>query len=431
VTAAGLDIRTLLGLVVFLAVMSLVIARPRGLNEAWPPIGGVVALLALGLLTLGDLVAIGRETAGVLLFLAGMMVVSTVVELAGVFTWAASYAARASGGSGRRLLVNVFLLGALVTALLSLDVTVIILTPIVYATVVGLRVDPLPYLYACTFVANTGSLIFPMSNLTNLLVVNRLNLPFWHFTFLMALPNVVSVGANVAIFLWLFRDRLPARLHRTAWPPLDPAGPRRLFFRSAAAVLALILAGLFVSGLAGWPLWPVALTGAAVLVFVARTAGTTKMLAIVRGISWPLFLFVWGMAAIVRGIEHAGLTQGLARVVLGYPGGPVGSLVVTGGIAALGANLFNNIPMTLVMLTILSSAGRSRVGGLVAATLIGVNIGPALTTVGSLATILWLSLVRRQGVEVPVLEYLRVSTITVPLVLAAALAVLALEGGFR
>ena len=416
---------------VFLAVMALVIARPRGLNEAWPAVGGAAALLALGLLSFGDLVAVWRETAGVLIFLAGMMVVSTVLELAGVFTWAASYAAKASGGSGRRLLVNVFLLGALVTALLSLDVTVIILTPIVYATVVALRIDPLPYLYACTFVANTGSLIFPMSNLTNLLVVNRLDLPFWRFTFSMALPDIVSVGVNIAIFLWLFRDRLPGRLPREAPASLAPDLPPRPFFRSATVVLALVLAGLFVSGLAEWPLWPVALAGAVVLVLVARMTGIDVAHAIVQGVSWPLFLFVWGMATVVQGIEHAGLTQDLARLVLSGPGGPVGSLAVTGGIAAFGANLFNNIPMTLVMLIVLAAGAPSRVGGLAAATLIGVNIGSALTTVGSLATILWLSLVRRQGVEVPVLEYLRVSIITVPLVLATALAVLALEGGFR
>jgi arsenical pump membrane protein len=172
----------LLGLIVFVTVMALAISRPRGLNEAWPAIGGAVALLALGFLTPADLAVAARETGGVLLFLLGMMVLSTVLETAGVFAWAACYAARASGGSSRRLLINIFVLGAIVTALLSLDVTVIILTPVVYATVVTMEIDPLPYLYACTFVANTGSLVFPMSNLTNLLVVDRLRLPFWQFT---------------------------------------------------------------------------------------------------------------------------------------------------------------------------------------------------------------------------------------------------------
>ncbi len=426
----GLDVRTLLGLGVFLTVMALVIARPRGLNEAWPAAAGAGALLALHLLTLVDLVAVVRETAAVLLFLAGMTVISTVLELAGVFAWAASYAVKASGGNGRRLLVNVFLLGALVTALLSLDVTVVILTPIVYATVVALEIDPLPYLYACTFVANTGSLIFPMSNLTNLLVVNRLDVPFWRFVFLMAAPNFVSVAANIVIFLWLFRNRLPRRLPETA-SSLDPILPTRPFFRWAAALLALVLGGLFVSGLAEWPLWPVALAGAAALVLVARVAGSAETRMIVRGTPWLLFLFVAAMAAVVRGVEHAGLTQGLARLVLSQPDGSVGQFAVTAGIAALGANLFNNIPMTLVMLAVLARTARAWAGGLVAATLIGVNIGPALTTAGSLATILWLSLVRRQGVEVPALEYLRVSAITVPLVLAVALAVLALGGSFR
>lgn len=430
VISAGPDARTVLGLAVFLAVMALVIARPRGLNEAWAAAAGVVAFMLLGLLTVGDVAEVGRETAGVLLFLAGMMIVSGVAELAGIFTWAASFAAKASG-SGPRLLVSVFLLGALVTALLSLDVTVIILTPVIYATVIALRIDPLPYLYACTFVANTGSLIFPMSNLTNLLVVNRLNLPFWRFAFVMALPNLAAVAVNIAVFLWLFRDRLPGRFPPGGAVQAGSGPTHPAFFRAAAGVLVVVLGGLFVAGLAERPLWPIAIAGAGALLLVARAAGARASRTILRGVAWPLFVFVWGMAAIVRGVEHAGLTRDLARLLLDQPQGSLDSLVVTSGIAALGANLFNNIPMTLVMLAVLVTAAPNRALGLAAAALIGVNIGPALTTAGSLATIIWLSLVRRQGVQVPALEYLRVAVITVPLVLAAALAALALGGGVR
>ena len=421
----GLEARTVLGLVVFLAVMALAISRPRGLNEAWPAAGGAAALLALGLLSPTDLVGAARETAGVLLFLLGMMVLSGVLEMAGIFSWAASYAARMSGGSGRRLLVNVFALGAIVTALLSLDVTVIVLTPIVYATVVALRVDPLPYLYACTFVANTGSLVFPMSNLTNLLVVDRLGLPFWRYSLTMAIPNLVAVAANTGIFLWLFRDRLPRRL-----PGAKPAvsiatsGP---FFRISVAVFLVVLVCLFLAGLAERPLWPVALIGGAALAYVARTVGGKHPRMIAAGVSWSLFPFVVGMAAVVRGIEHAGLTEGLGRLILGHAGQTVGAVVTTGAVAALGANLFNNIPMALVMLVVLGRVPPARLELLAAATLAGVNIGPALTTVGSLATMLWLSFTRRQGVEVSALEYLRTSVLTVPLVLAATLAAITLE----
>ncbi len=421
-------VRALLGLAVFLAAMALVIGRPRGLNEAWPAVGGAGGLAALGLLTPADLLAVARETGGVLLFLLGMMVVSAALELAGVFAWAASYAARASGRSRRRLLVNVFVLGAAVTAALSLDVTVIIVTPLVYATVTALGVDPLPYLYACTFVANTGSLVFPMSNLTNLLVTDRLGLPFWRFTLAMALPNAAAVAMNVAVFAWIFRGHLAGSL--PAAPP-EAAPARTPFFRGAAAVLALALLGLFAAGLAGRPLWPVALSAAAATAGVAAATGGASLPALARGISWSLFPFVWGMGAIVRGIEHAGLTAGFARIVLSGHASPAARLVTAGGIAAAGANVFNNIPMTLLMLGILPLAPRGGVMALAAATLIGVNIGPALTTAGSLATILWLAAVRRRGVEVPALEYLRIGAVTVPLVLAAALAALVLEGGLR
>jgi arsenical pump membrane protein len=144
-----------------------------------------------------------------------------------------------------------------------------------------------------------------------------------------------------------------------------------------------------------------------------------------------LFPFVWGMAASVRGIEHAGLTAGIGRLVLGHAASLLGAVGLTGGVAALGANVFNNIPMALVMLTVLVGAPRSRLALLTASTLTGVNIGPALTTVGSLATMLWLAFTRRQGVEVPPLEYLRVSMVTVPLVLVAVLAALVLGALLR
>jgi arsenical pump membrane protein len=425
------ELRTLAGLAVFLAVMATVIARPRGLNEAWPAAGGAAAFLALRLLRLRDITDVGRDTAGVLLFLAGMMIVSGVAEEAGVFAWAASLAARASR-SGRGLLVNVFILGAIVTALLSLDVTVIILTPVVYAAVVALRVDPLPYLYACTFVANTGSLIFPMSNLTNLLVVNALDLRFWRFAAVMALPNIAAVAMNIGVFLWLFRGRLRRRLRvRTAARNGTGDVTHTVFFRTAAAVLGLVLVGLFLAGLAARPLWPVAVAGGGAALLTAWRSRRPALPLLRRHVAWPLFSFVWGMAAIVRGLEHAGLTQGLSRLLLILPAGSAGSIAATSGIAAIGANLFNNIPMTLVMLAVLAAAPPARVFGLTAATLAGVNIGPALTPAGSLATIIWLSLVRRQGLQVPALEYLRVAFITVPLVLAASLAGLALEGGFR
>jgi len=421
-----LGAQTLLGLAVFLAVIGLAISRPKGLNEAWPAAGGVAALLALGLLSRADLVGAARETAGVLLFLFGMMLLSTALEMAGVFAWAASYAVRASGGSSRRLLVNVFILGAVVTALLSLDVTVIILTPVVYATVLALRVDPLPYLYACTFVANTGSLVFPMSNLTNLLIVDRLRVPFWQFSRIMAFPEVAAVAANVAIFLWVFRDRLPRMLPAaTSFPTTaGPAGTR--FFKVSLVIFGFVLAALFLAGLAERPLWPVALTGGAALAVAAATTGGREPREIAAGISWPLFPFVWGMATIVRGIEHAGLTTGIAGLILGHAAGPLGAVAITGATAALGANVFNNIPMALVMLAVLVGAPRARIPLLTASALAGLNIGPALTTVGSLATMLWLTFARRQGVEVPALEYLRVSVVTVPLVLVAALAALVL-----
>ncbi len=424
-TSIPADGRHLLGFVIFVVVMALAIFRPRGIHEAWAAVGGAAAMLALGVVSPPDLLRVLEETSGVLVFLLGMMAVAAVLDVAGVFEWAASVALRLSRCSGRRLLVSVFVLGAVVTALLSLDVTVLMLTPVVYTTVVAHQIDALPYLYACTFVANTGSLLFPMSNLTNLLIVDGLKVPFWSYTAMMVVPDVAAVTTTVLVFLWVFRDRLPAQLDSMdrAWP--DPPSDR--FFRVAVGVCGLMLGGLFAAGLAGWPLWPVALGAGTVLVGAAWSIGRQDLRALGRRISWPLLPFVWGIASTVRGIQHAGLTQTLGRFVLGHAGGSLGSGLLIGTVSALGANVFTNVPMALVMLAALHQLPPARIGLLAGAVLAGTNIGPAMTPVGSLATMLWLAFARRQGVNVPVGDYLRVGALTVPCALAAALATLFLQ----
>ena len=196
--------------VIALTLLTIVI-RPRGIGEAWAAAGGGLAMLALGAVRRDDILAIGHETADILLFLLGMMLLTWLVEQAGVFDRLADTVALLARGSTRILYVLVFVLAALVTALLSLDVTVLILTPIVYALVTRRRLDALPFMFACTFVANTGSLVLPISNLTNLLVYSQLRLDFAAFAGVMWLPNLVAVVVNLIVFLLLFRDRLPLR----------------------------------------------------------------------------------------------------------------------------------------------------------------------------------------------------------------------------
>lgn len=178
-----------LSIAIVAATLALILGRPRGVSEAWVAAAGALAMILVGPVRLADVPDVLGETADVLLFLAGMMVLTVLVECAGVFTLLAEGCARLARGSGVLLFCLVFLLGAIVTALLSLDVTVILLTPIVYEVTRRRRLDALPFMFACTFVANTASLIFPMSNLTNLLVAQQLGLDFASFAATMWLPS--------------------------------------------------------------------------------------------------------------------------------------------------------------------------------------------------------------------------------------------------
>jgi arsenical pump membrane protein len=405
---------------VVVATLAAVLLRPRGLDEAWAAGAGALAMLLVTPLGLDALPAVARETADVLLFLLGMMVLTALVEQAGVFALLAEGCARLARGSGPALFVVVFLLGAVITALLSLDVTVIMLTPIVYLVAVRRRLDPLPFLFACTFVANTASLPLPISNLTNLLVYADLDPGFAPFARVMFWPNLAALVANIAVFFVLFRTRIPRRF---AIVSSDPLPPIDRWFLTAAGVLVATLAGLIALGLASRPLAPAALAGAVALALAGAALGRAPLRATPRFVAWPVFGFVAGMFLVVRGVEVA-LLDGLA---LPIPHDPVGAMVTGAITAALGSNLVNNVPMTLLMISLFPRVDGAAREALAWGTLLGANIGPVLTTYGSLATMLWLTLVRKRGVSVTTRAYLRVSLITMPVVLAAAMLALWLQ----
>ena len=391
--------------------LALILWRPRGMSEATGASMGALIALATRLVSPHDLWQIVRQTTNVLLFLLGMMMLTGIVEQNGAFEALATLAARAARGSGRLLLLNVFILGTLITALLSLDVTIIILTPLVYTVVDRLGIDSVPYLFACVFVANTASLFFPMSNLTNILMSNLLHLTFLHFAAVMAIPNVAALAVNIGMFFLLFRDRIPPQFTLHATNIRRPPG-----FTPAAIALTTVLVGLFVFGLADRPLAIPALAGAAALGAVAIARRSVALTRVRHAVAWSLFPFVVAMFVVIRGVERAWLAQSLPFPAHAGLGTLLGFAF---GTAAL-ANLLNNIPIAVAMIGVLQGASGSVAQEIRFATLVGTNIGPSVITVGSLATMLWLAIVRRRGVDVTGAQYLRVGLATTPLMVAAA-----------
>jgi arsenical pump membrane protein len=397
---------------VFLLTLALIFLRPRGMNEATAACIGAMAMLALRLVTPGDFAHILAETANVLLFLLGMMLVTGVVEHAGVFDALAVRAARLSRGDGRLLLLNVFLLGTLVTAFLSLDVTIIVVTPIVYALTERLGIEPLPYLFACAFVANTASLFLPISNLTNILIYDLLHLSFVQFATVMFLPNLAALAVNIGIFFAIFCHQLPLRFATTALT--DGAPPPG--FAIAAVSLAVVLVALLAFGLLALPLAIPACVGAVALATAAMTRRIVTGRALAGSVSWSLFPFVIAMFTVMRGLERAWLPH-LHTIPSGQG---LGTLLVIAFGTGIGANVVNNVPMIAAMITLLRAVAVPVPEHLAFATLIGTNIGPSVLTFGSLATMLWLALMRKRGVDVSARAYLRIGLITTPPMLLAA-----------
>lgn len=420
-----IDAAAIVALGIMLATITFMLARPRGLNEAWAVPAGAVATLLAGLVGIGEVPGIARETADVLLFLAGMMLLTGIADRAGVFEVLAERVAGLARGNGRLLYVLVFLLGAAVTATLSLDVTVITLTPVVYALTKRRGLPPLPFMFACTFVANTASLVFPMSNLTNLLLYAPLDLSFARFTSVMWLPNLVALLTNLLLFLWLFRRDIPRAIPAVVPNEADPGVPRDLlpagrWVGAAGGALGATLLALFACGWAGYPLWWASGAGAVLLLGGAVTTGRVTVQQVVDDLSLPLFVFVIAMTVLVRGVEHALL----AGLVLPVPDGTLPKIASAVATGTVGSNLVNNIPMTVLARSVLETLPEGQRPVLAYATLVGVNIGPALTTYGSLATMLWLTLVRKRGMDVTTRHYLRISVLTVPVVLLATTLVL-------
>ena len=397
--------------IVALTLLTIVV-QPRGITEVWPALIGGGAMLLLGAVSLPEALEVLHQTADILLFLLGMMVLTWLAEQAGVFEWLAESMARLARGSGPLLYTLVFLLAAVVTALLSLDVTVLILTPIVYALSQRRRLDAVPFVFACAFVANTGSLVLPISNLTNLLVYSRFQIDFLQFVKVMWVPNLAAVLTNLLLFFWIFKGQIPRRFTRRS----SYQTPDTWWFHAAGSTLTVTLVALLLSGLTRQPLaWP-ALGGGAALLLIGLVGRQVKLPQVNAAISWPLFGFVIGMFLVVRGFEATWLED----LHFTLPREPLPALLLAVGGTTIGSNIVNNVPMTLLALPFIARTEDHLREIMAYGALVGANIGPTLTTYGSLATMLWLTLIRQRGVRVSTTMYMRVALFTTPIVLLVA-----------
>jgi len=391
-------------LVVLAACLAAAVARP-----AWAPdwavaAGGAALLVAVGILSSSDARSALRQLGPTVGFLAALLVLADGCRRAGLFDALGAGMALGSRGRPGRLLAMVFVAAGLTTAVLSLDATVVLLTPIVFATAARLRMNARPHVYACTHLANSASLLLPVSNLTNLLAFRASGLSFVRFGGLMALPWLVAIGIEWVVLRRSFAGDLQRSAARSVRAVEQPEVPT-----FALAVVGLTLVGFVLSSLIGIaPVW-IATAGAVVMVVRERPAP----LEVVRAAEPTFLVFVLALGVVVRAASQHGLSTAVDSIL--PHGTALPALLLVAVVSAAVANLLNNLPATLIILPVTAAAGP----GAVLAMLVGVNVGPNLTYVGSLATLLWRRIVHAHDEETDMREFTRLGLLTVPASLVA------------
>ncbi|WP_062732570.1 arsenic transporter [Sphingobium abikonense] len=422
-------------LLIFIATIALVIWQPRGLGIGWSAMGGAIVALLAGVISLADVPVVWNIVWNATGAFVAIIIISLLLDEAGFFEWAALHVARLGKGNGHALFVLVVLLGAAVSALFANDGAALILTPIVIAMLRAMGYGDkamLAFVMAAGFIADTASLPLVVANLVNIVSADFFGLGFADYAGIMVPVNLAAVAATLGALMLFYRRDIPAAYDVTALRMPGEAIRDMATFRAGWVVLALLLVGFFLLEPRGVPVSVVAGAGAALLMAIAARGHVIATRAVLRGAPWQVVIFSLGMYLVVYGLRNAGLTDHLAALISQMAqGGIWGAAIGTGVLAALLSSIMNNLPTVLV--GALSIGATDATGAvreaMIYANVIGCDLGPKITPIGSLATLLWLHVLGQKGIRIGWGYYFRVGfCLTIP-ILIVTLAALALRIG--
>ncbi len=393
----------------------LMLVRPRGIAEVWWIAGGALLLIALRLIPLNLAARAVAEGSDVYLFLTGMMLLAELAREQGVFDWVSAVAVRGAKGSCSRLFLLVYAVGTVVTIFLSNDATAVVLTPAILAVIRKAKISPLPYLFVCALIANAASFVLPISNPANLVVFHTGMPPLGQWLLAFSVPSVLSIATTYAAMRWYFRNDLCQQIECEV-APVELRSGGKLVLVGLALMVAVLLAASAMKKDLGLPTCLAAL----VITAVSMVTSRSNPLKLLREISWGTILLVAGLFVMVDAMESQGALQ-VTQAWLAWAQklAPAAGALVVGFFVGVANNLVNNLPLGLIAGGTIQAA---HVQGLLTnAVMIGVDLGPNLSVTGSLATILWLLALRKEGLDVSVWKFLKLGLIAMPIALAAAL----------
>jgi len=409
--------------IIFAITLLFVIWQPKGLQIGTTAVVGAIVALLAGVVDLNDVEVVVSIVWDATLAFIGIIILSLVLDEIGFFEWSAIKMAKLSRGDGRWMFVNILLLGALVSAFFANDGAALILTPIMLAKMKYLKMDKLAifaFLMAGGFIGDSASNPFVISNLTNILTADYFNIGFLEYLRNMFLPNLLSIIASITVLFLYFRKSIPKRVDINLLPEASTVIKNQTMFKLSWYFLALLMAGYFIGDIYLVPVSIFALGGALIFLAIATYFKAVKPIETIRTAPWQVVWFSIGLYVVVYGLKNGGLTDDLSRLLLAIkPYGEHVYIMATGFISAFLSAVMNNMPTIMIMDIAIDKTGDTF---LAYANILGCNLGPKMTPIGSLATLLWLHVLAKKGVKIGWGEYMRVGVvITIPVLFVALL----------